>query len=245
MKDTTRISVERRHQNLEFFGSNLRRVSSEKKNERLKRKLARTKHWRLLLTVAPCLFFIPHKEYLSYQKYSKMKMWPSHLCFRSSHHSFYKKYRLTSFLTNAILVSALWENSITDQVEGVRAAGHSSAFLHPLFEQEKPIFTSSHSVLTPLWTTSESVATTYHAKLFMTDDTYRHLLVWHPVFLFWWQDWRNIQLLTTLNRGLLCPQAPSGRRRSSWPLGFLLFFHSEQSRVKRNLSSWKGLNFPL
>ena len=127
----------------------------------------------------------------------------------------------------------------------VHFVGHSSAFLHPFLNKKKSMSFSPHAFLTPLWTTSESVATTYHAKLFVTDDTYRHLLVWHPVFLFWCQDWWNIQLLTTLKRGLLCTQAPGGSRGRGWSLSFLLFFHSQQSRVKRNLSSWKGLNFPL
>lgn len=59
--------------------------------------------------------------------------------------------------------------------DGVRAAGHSSAFLYSLFEQEKARVHLPHapSRLTRLLGQhEESVATTYHAKLFVTNDTY-------------------------------------------------------------------------
>ena len=149
-----------------------------------------------------------------------MKIWLSDTCFRS--YLFF------------------WELHVMEGGgQSCRPLFRLSVF--PFWTRKSPCsFTPCPSRLTRLLGQhGESVAATYHAKLFVTNDTYWHLLVWHPVLLFWWHDWRNIQLLTTLNRGLLCTQAPAGRRGRSWSLS------SQQSRIKRNLSSWNGVSFPL
>lgn len=177
-----------------------------------------------------------------------MKIWHEDLFPQFA--SFYKKKNSHYFETVSHLFSDKHYTSVgivreLNKNSRGRGLGLRATHCIPFLNEKKPMFISPHALLTPLWTISKSVAITYHAKLFMTDDTYWYLLVWHPVLLLWWQDWRNIQLLTTLNRGLLCTQAPGGRRRRSWSLGFLLSFHSRQSRVKRNFSSWKGLNFPF